>query len=58
MRCRLGASVGVAELAAATGIDPWLTDQVKGMEEHAERMVRGWLWPRRADPAAASARLY
>src|SRR6266849_4901350 len=25
------------------------------MEEHAERMVRGWLWGRRAGPAAALA---
>jgi carbamoyl-phosphate synthase large subunit len=35
---RAGASV--AELAAATGIDPWFIDQVKGIEEHAERMIR------------------
>ncbi len=35
------AGAGVAELAAATGIDPWFIDQVKGIEEHAERMVRG-----------------
>jgi carbamoyl-phosphate synthase large subunit len=36
---RAGASV--AELAAATGIDPWFIDQVKGIEEHAERIRRG-----------------
>jgi hypothetical protein len=47
----------MAELAAAAGVDPWFIDQVKGMEEHTERMVRGWLWGRRAGPAAASARL-
>jgi len=29
---------GVAELAAATGIDPWLTGQVKGMKN----MLNGW----------------
>jgi carbamoyl-phosphate synthase large subunit len=35
---RAGASV--AEVVAATGIDPWFIDQVKGIEEHSERMVR------------------
>src|SRR6266487_3338662 len=36
---RAGASV--AELAAATGIDPWFIDQVKGTEDHAERIAGG-----------------
>src|SRR6266545_3933968 len=36
---RAGASV--AELAAATGIDPWFIDQVKGIEDHAERIAGG-----------------
>jgi carbamoyl-phosphate synthase large subunit len=36
---RAGASV--AELVAATGIDAWFIDQVKGIEEHAERMAQG-----------------
>ena len=35
---RAGASV--AELVAATGIDPWFIDQIKGIEERAERMTR------------------
>jgi carbamoyl-phosphate synthase large subunit len=34
---RAGASV--AELAAATGIDPWFIDQIKGIDEHAERIA-------------------
>jgi carbamoyl-phosphate synthase large subunit len=34
---RAGASV--AELAAATGIDPWFIDQIKNIEEHAERVA-------------------
>ena len=33
---RAGASV--AELAEATGIDPWFIDQIKGIDEHAERI--------------------
>ncbi len=33
---RAGASV--AELAQTTGIDPWFIDQIKGIEEHAERI--------------------
>ncbi len=37
---RAGASV--PELAAATGIDPWFIDQIKGLEEHAERIAAGW----------------
>jgi carbamoyl-phosphate synthase large subunit len=36
---RAGASV--AELAGATGIDPWFIDQIKGIEEQAERVARG-----------------
>jgi carbamoyl-phosphate synthase large subunit len=36
---RAGAST--AELAAATGIDPWFIDQVQGIEEQAKRMVPG-----------------
>ncbi|MGD0688101.1 MAG: carbamoyl-phosphate synthase large subunit, partial [Streptosporangiaceae bacterium] len=36
---RAGASV--AELVAATGIDAWFVDQIKGIEERAERMTRG-----------------
>jgi carbamoyl-phosphate synthase large subunit len=35
------AGVTVAELAEATGIDPWFIDQVKGIEEHAERIGQG-----------------
>ena len=34
---RAGASV--TELAAATGIDPWFIDQIKGIDEHAERLA-------------------
>src|SRR5216683_2884073 len=37
----LRAGVTVAELAGATGIDPWFIDQVKGIEEHAERIGQG-----------------
>src|SRR6202034_2984811 len=29
----------VAELAEATGIDPWFIDQIKSIEEHAERVA-------------------
>ncbi|HEY7012453.1 MAG TPA: carbamoyl-phosphate synthase large subunit [Streptosporangiaceae bacterium] len=55
---RAGASV--ADLATATGIDPWFIDQVKGVEEQAERIRRGQLGaperlPSGAAPAAASA---
>ena len=35
------AGVSVADLAAATGIDPWFIDQIKGIEEHAERLAAG-----------------
>jgi carbamoyl-phosphate synthase large subunit len=33
------AGAGVAELAAASGIDPWFIDQVKFIEEQAERLA-------------------
>jgi carbamoyl-phosphate synthase large subunit len=32
------AGVSVPDLAQATGIDPWFIDQIKGIEEHAERI--------------------
>jgi len=38
---RAGASV--ADLAGATGIDPWFIDQVAAIEEYAERLARGGL---------------
>ena len=34
---RVGATV--AELAAATGIDPWFLDQIQAIEEHATRLA-------------------
>jgi carbamoyl-phosphate synthase large subunit len=34
---RAGATV--VELAAATGIDPWFVDQIKGIDERAERLA-------------------
>jgi carbamoyl-phosphate synthase large subunit len=49
---RAGATV--AELAAATGIDPWFIDQIKGIEEHAERIRSGQPDPA-SGPEAASA---
>jgi carbamoyl-phosphate synthase large subunit len=36
---RAGATV--AELAEATGIDPWFIDQIKNIEEHSERIRAG-----------------
>jgi carbamoyl-phosphate synthase large subunit len=33
------AGAGVTELADATGIDPWFIDQIKNIEEHAERVA-------------------
>ena len=33
------AGLTVAELAAATGIDPWFIDQVQGIEEQAQRIA-------------------
>ena len=38
----LRAGASVAELAAATGIDPWFIDQVASVEEHARQIARGW----------------
>jgi carbamoyl-phosphate synthase large subunit len=35
------AGLSVAELAEASGIDPWFIDQIKGIEEQAERIARG-----------------
>ena len=35
------AGVSVPDLAAATGIDPWFIDQIKGIEEHAQRLASG-----------------
>jgi carbamoyl-phosphate synthase large subunit len=35
------AGAGVAELAEATGIDPWFIDQIKSIEEVAVRIGRG-----------------
>jgi carbamoyl-phosphate synthase large subunit len=43
------AGVTVAELAEATGIDPWCSDQIKGIEEHSERLRGG------AEPLTAGA---
>ncbi|HEV2240376.1 MAG TPA: carbamoyl-phosphate synthase large subunit [Streptosporangiaceae bacterium] len=43
------AGVTVAELAEATGIDPWFIDQIKGIEEHSERLRGG------AEPLTAGA---
>jgi carbamoyl-phosphate synthase large subunit len=37
------AGAGVADLATATGIDPWFIDQIKGIEEEAERIRSGQL---------------
>jgi carbamoyl-phosphate synthase large subunit len=54
---RAGASV--AELAAATGIDPWFVDQIQAIEELARRLADGWPpgWagrsPAAGDPTAA-----
>jgi carbamoyl-phosphate synthase large subunit len=41
----LRAGASVAELAAATGIDPWFIDQVASLEDHAIRLARGWPAP-------------
>jgi carbamoyl-phosphate synthase large subunit len=35
------AGVAVADLAAATGIDPWFIDQVAAIEDHAKRLAQG-----------------
>jgi carbamoyl-phosphate synthase large subunit len=37
------AGVSVADLAGATGIDPWFIDQIAAIEEYAERLARGGL---------------
>jgi carbamoyl-phosphate synthase large subunit len=47
------AGVTVAELAEATGIDPWFIDQIKGIEEHSERL-RGGAEPLTADALRAA----
>jgi carbamoyl-phosphate synthase large subunit len=48
------AGAGVAELAAATGIDPWFIDQIKSIEEHAERIARGQQGPPEPDADGAA----
>jgi carbamoyl-phosphate synthase large subunit len=48
------AGAGVAELASATGIDPWFIDQVKGIDEHAERIRRGQLTAEALNAAKAA----
>ena len=45
----LRAGASVAELAAATGIDPWFIDQVASAEEHAATN-RAWLAVARGNP--------
>jgi carbamoyl-phosphate synthase large subunit len=47
----LRAGATVADLAAATGIDPWFIDQIQAIEERAQRLAGGW--PRPAELAAA-----
>src|SRR6201997_3831265 len=42
MLAALLAGATVAEVAVATGIDPWFLDQVAGLEDHAERLAAGW----------------
>ena len=51
---RAGASV--AEVVAATGIDPWFIDQVKGIEDHSKRMVSGQPPGQAGELSAASLR--
>jgi carbamoyl-phosphate synthase large subunit len=51
---RAGASV--PELAAATGIDPWFIDQIKGIDEHAERLAGASLAAHPGTLRAAKAR--
>jgi carbamoyl-phosphate synthase large subunit len=48
---RAGASV--AELAAVTGIDPWFIDQIKSVQDLAERIQRGRSALAAADGASA-----
>ena len=52
---RAGASV--ADLAAATGIDPWFIDQIKAIEEHAERLASGWPSDRGHPPGRQTGRV-
>jgi carbamoyl-phosphate synthase large subunit len=49
------ARVSVADLAGATGIDPWFIDQVAAIEEYAERLARGGLGAPQALLAAKQA---
>ena len=49
---RAGATV--AELAAASGIDPWFIDQIKGIEEIAQRVATGPGSPPSADEFRAA----
>jgi carbamoyl-phosphate synthase large subunit len=46
----LRAGASVAELATVTGIDPWFIDQVRCIEEHAQRLAAG------GPPSAATLR--
>jgi carbamoyl-phosphate synthase large subunit len=48
------AGVSVPDLAAATGIDAWFIDQIKAIEEHAERLASGGP-PDRGHPAGRQA---
>jgi len=48
------AGAAVAELAEATGIDPWFIDQIKSIEEIAQRIARGRNAPRSADEFRAA----
>ena len=48
------AGAAVAELAEATGIDPWFIDQIKSIEEIAQRMAHGRNAPRSADEFRAA----
>ncbi len=51
------AGAGVAELAAATGIDPWFVDQVASLEDHAERLAGGWPGGRGNPPRGQTGRV-
>ncbi len=50
MHQALRAGATVADLAAATSIDPWFIEQVKGIEDHAQHIAAG------GPPTAASLR--
>src|SRR5579875_2476774 len=58
MHQALRAGATVAELAAVTGIDPWFIDQMKSVQDLAERIQRGRPAPlaggQPADPVPAS----